>query len=59
LRRKSDRRIVQGLAASSMQMAAMCAWLAWQATRAYRVAACYREVMATMGAPPEGDCDRL
>lgn len=59
MRRRSDRRIVQALAGLCVVLALMCAWLAWQATRAHRVAACYREVMATIEAPPEGDCDRL
>ena len=50
---------LQGLTALGVLLALMCAWPAWQAGRAHRVAACYREVMATMEAPPEGDCDRL
>jgi len=59
MRRRSDRQVVQTLAGLCVVLALMCAWLAWQATRAHRVAACYREVMATMEALPEGDCERL
>ena len=54
MRRRSDQQIVQALAGLCIVLALMCAWLAWQAARAHQVAACYREVMATMEAPPEG-----
>ena len=59
MKRRRIRRTVQALTAMCVLLGLMCAWLAWQETKARRIAACYREVMVTAEAPPEGDCDRL